>query len=40
MRQFKAGQLVVPLRWSLAQLLGLALIGIGLGVTTYRVTLF
>lgn len=40
MRQFKAGQLVVPLRWSLAQLLGLALIGIGVGVTTYLVTLF
>ena len=40
MRQFKAGQLVVPLRWSIAQLLGIALIAIGVGVTTYLVTLF
>ena len=40
MRTFNAGALVLPLRWSLAQLVGMSLIVIGVGVAGYVVSLY
>jgi putative membrane protein len=38
-RSFKAETLVVPLRWSIASLLGLALVGVGVAIAAYLVRL-
>lgn len=39
-RRFKAGEPVIPLRWSLSPLLGFALIAIGVGMAVYLMRLF